>query len=391
MSKLSKTRDGWTTVSLGDVAQNINDYFDRENDKPTRFIAGEHIEEGQLNVRRWGVTDDGFFPPTFKRKFKAGDVLFHSRNIKKTVVPHFDGVTGEKLFVLRSKDNGVLLQDFLGHLLSSKHFVEYAVKNWSGSVNKFLNWRPLSKYEFLLPPVSDQARIVNLLSSIGTLQQRVWQAQRCTEDFARRFLIDSYQRLQTLFTPVPVASIGDAAMGRQKSPKYTRGKNPRPFLSVANIGYLEIKAENVQEMDFTNDELKRFKLVDGDILLTEGDLVSHFNVGRPAIFRGEVDECCFQNTLIRFRPGPDLSAEFALLLLEGARLNHVFAKAAKTTTVTHLGLSRFKGIKLPLPDGKTQRHLEKSFSMIIASRAAATKRLLEVEALKTIALQEIFG
>jgi hypothetical protein len=43
----------------------------------------------------------------------------------KLARPDFDGLTGEKLFVLRSKDDTKLTQDFLPFLLQSDHFGRY--------------------------------------------------------------------------------------------------------------------------------------------------------------------------------------------------------------------------------------------------------------------------
>ena len=99
-------KPGWRRVKLGDVAENINDYFDRDGGDEARYVAGEHIDEGTLTVRRWGLTTDSMFPPTYNRKFRAGDVLYHSRNLNKLVCPDFDGVTGEKLFILRVNEDG---------------------------------------------------------------------------------------------------------------------------------------------------------------------------------------------------------------------------------------------------------------------------------------------
>ena len=54
-----------------------------------------------------------------------------------------------------------------------------------------------------------------------------------------------------------------------------------------------------------------FRLRHGDILLNEGQ--STELVGRPAMWRDEIPECCFQNTLVRFRSDPGKTVpEFAL-------------------------------------------------------------------------------
>ena len=56
-------------------------------------------------------------------------------------------------------------------------------------------------------------------------------------------------------------------------------------MKVANIGALTLRLDKIETMDFTDAEMNRYRLVPGDILLTEGDIVSPFNVGRPAIYK----------------------------------------------------------------------------------------------------------
>ncbi len=155
-----------------------------------------------------------------------------------------------------------------------------------------------------------------------------------------RFILDAFKSALRSAKHYRMSDIAELKMGRQKAPKYTKGVGLRPYLSVANVGKLELVLGSVGKMDFTDMEFKRFRLIPGDILITEGDLISRFNVGRAAVFKGEIPDCCFQNTLIRLRPRKGLDVDYALLMLEGARLSGVFARAAKTTTVTHLGLHR---------------------------------------------------
>src|SRR5688500_12657141 len=83
MSEKNKqhANSGWRSVRLGDVVENVNDFFGRNSGEVVRYVAGEHIDEGDLRVRRHGMTSDELVPPTFNRLFQAGDVLFHSRNI----------------------------------------------------------------------------------------------------------------------------------------------------------------------------------------------------------------------------------------------------------------------------------------------------------------------
>lgn len=110
-----------------------------------------------------------------------------------------------------------------------------------------------------------------------------------------------------------MAEAGEIDGGRQRSPHLTDGKM-RPYLRVANVmdGYIDVS--DVKQMKFTDSEFKKFKLHAGDILLNEGQSLEL--CGRPALYRGVPPDCCFQNTIIRFRPRDGTHGHFALQLFK---------------------------------------------------------------------------
>lgn len=368
-------KPGWTRVAFGDVVRLSRERAsDPEAAGFTRYVGLEHIDPGDLTIRRWGSVADG---TTFTNVFRPGHVLFGKRRAyqRKVAVPDFSGVCSSDIYVLESKDDRHLLPDLLPFICQTDGFYEYSVGTSAGSLSPRTNWRSLAAYEFTLSPPEEQESIASILHASHGL----WQATRLAyvrlEHIIDRFAIDNYSNLLSVARPRRATDFGDAMMGRQKSPKYCRGINPTPYLRVANIGRLEVRLDEIHEMDFTPVELDRFRLSAGDILITEGDLINPSNVGRSAVFQGEIEDCCFQNTLIRFRPHPEVPASFCLVLFEGARLNGVFSKTAKTTTVTHLGLGRFREIPFPLPDADTRRRLSNRFQRFLHSRRRLNHRL----------------
>lgn len=153
-------------VRFGDLVANINDYFSADDDGVMPYVAGPHIVARQPSVATYGSTADEDFPPTFKRKFQSGDVLLHSRGVDKLASVDRRGVTGEKLFVLRSTDEARLRQPFILWLLMSTRAQQHMADHFTGSVNKFLNWRPLADFEFDLPTPDEQDRISDLFWTI---------------------------------------------------------------------------------------------------------------------------------------------------------------------------------------------------------------------------------
>ena len=153
-----------------------------------------------------------------------------------------------------------------------------------------------------------------------------------------------------------IDAIGDVQLGRQRSPKDHSGPNMRPYLRVANVFEDRIDLSDVMEMNFSAEEAQRYELLSGDILLNEGQ--SPHLVGRPAMYRGEVDGACFQNTLIRFRADQSMDPSYALIVFR-AQLQSLRYKriATITTNIAHLSASRFAQVEFPLPPLAEQKRI----------------------------------
>jgi type I restriction enzyme, S subunit len=334
-----------------------------------RFVGLEHIEPENLHIRSWGNVADGI---TFTSTFKRGQVLFGKRRAyqRKVAVADFEGICSSDIYVFESKDPNVLLPELLPFICQSEGFYQYAVKTSAGSLSPRTNWSHLANYEFPLPPVDEQRRIADLLWAADEQFQAIKEAITSHETLLKSFILYEYKSAIANYPKSSVDKLGEILMGRQKAPKYNKGVNPRPFLKVINIGNLEIDLSELEEMDFSEREVARYKLLKGDILLTEGDLISRFNVGRPAIFNGEIEDCCFQNTLIRFRCNSNMIPFYTLILFEGARLTGTLAQVAKSTTVTHLGVGRFSTLEIPVTPLEVQRKAENKFHRLLSTRKA---------------------
>jgi type I restriction enzyme S subunit len=107
-----------------------------------------------------------------------------------------------------------------------------------------------------------------------------------------------------------VRDTGLVQLGRQRAPKYQTGTSTKPYLRVANVfdGFLDYT--DVLKMDFDTRDFETYRLRKGDILLNEGQ--SRELVGRCATYDGKLGECCFQNTLLRYRAGDGVLTEYAL-------------------------------------------------------------------------------
>jgi type I restriction enzyme S subunit len=175
---------GWTKVSFGDVVRLCTARSsDPEADGFERYIGLEHLDPGELRVRRWGDLADGV---TFTNVFRSGQVLFGKRRAyqRKVAVADFSGVCSGDIYVLEPK-NDSLLPELLPFICQTDAFFEHAIDTSAGSLSPRTNWESLSDFEFALPPKEEQLRLVSALRASAINEQ----AMRTCEMAARALVV----------------------------------------------------------------------------------------------------------------------------------------------------------------------------------------------------------
>jgi len=162
------SKNGWTRVAFGDVVRLSRERSsDPEEDGFERYVGLDHIEPGDLKIRRWGDIADG---TTFTSVFRSGQVLFGKRRAyqRKVAVADFDGVCSGDIYVLEPL-NAHLMPELLPFICQTDGFFEHAVGTSAGSLSPRTNWDSLATYEFALPPLENQRRIAEVLGAADDL------------------------------------------------------------------------------------------------------------------------------------------------------------------------------------------------------------------------------
>lgn len=382
MGSRKKAREGWMRVRFGDVVANVNDQPNRSTlPLDTRYIAGEHVDENRLAIDRWGTLGDDLVPPTFKRRFRPGDVLFHSRNLKKIAVPDFGGITGEKLFVLRTTLPD-LLQEFIPYVLLAPAFTAYAEASWSGSVNKFLNWTPLARYEFDLPPMEEQRRVVMACVGVAKCAEATGRLQAMLRTTLAS-LGNTYAEALSAAPQLTVYEICDPDRPLCYGVVQPGDSNGEvPFLRVCDLTDEGTIAKPESLNTITKDvdaQYRRSRVEAGDVLVS---VVG--TIGRVAVVGDEHAGSNIARALARISPIRELmtpeflaivfgSPEFQARLVRGA-----FESARKTLNLSELGQ-----VRVPCPELSVQREITKTNAMVrhaffaAANRAIATHESLQ--------------
>ena len=120
--------------------------------------------------------------------------------------------------------------------------------------------------------------------------------------------------------------------------KRITGDHPVPYLRNKDVQWGEIKITDLPVMDISPDEIERYTIKNGDLLVCEGG-----DVGRAAIWRGDNNAIGYQKALHRLRSvSPDKdSVEFFAYVLGAAKRNGVFEESDTKSTISHLPAEKF--------------------------------------------------
>jgi type I restriction enzyme S subunit len=154
---------------------------------------------------------------------------------------------------------------------------------------------------------------------------------------------------------VPLATVGRVSYGLQKSPASRPGKHPRPYLRVANVQRGVLDLTEIKYMDVPNEDMPKLRLMDGDVLLCEGN--SPDLVGRGAIWRNEILDCIHQNHVLRVRVDQDkLLPDFLLAVINSSHGQGYFrSKAKRTTNLASINSTEVAALPVPLPPLSDQK------------------------------------
>jgi type I restriction enzyme S subunit len=157
-----------TRVKFGDVVINVNETLRNESEHSfSRVVGLEHIDSGDPELRRWDELSSLPEGTSFTKIFRRGHVLFGKRRAyqRKVAVASFDGICSSDILVFTPSDKRLDL-GFLLYIVQSEGFFAHALQTSSGSLSPRTRWQDLASFEFELPSLDEQERILELLSAV---------------------------------------------------------------------------------------------------------------------------------------------------------------------------------------------------------------------------------
>jgi len=128
-----------------------------------------------------------------------------------------------------------------------------------------------------------------------------------------------------------------------------------PYLRVANVQDGHLNLSQIKTIDVEERDAVRYRLEEGDVLLTEGG--DFDKLGRGAVWRGEIPYCLHQNHVFSVRPNRrELLSEFLAYQAGSAYGKQYFQSCSKqSTNLASINSTQLRQFPLLLPTIAEQR------------------------------------
>ena len=329
-----------------------------------------------------------------------GDLIIASSGIKVEYIDKKMGFIDESMLPLcmntstiRFKvldDNKLRIRYFM-YYLKSHHFKEQLFRQITGSAQ--LNYGPSHLKKMVMPliDVADQDEIINRLDRIQNIMDaRQKQLQKLDELVKARFveMFGDVIRNSKSWEIRVLADIASSRLGKMLDTKQQTGECSYPYLANFNVQWFRFNTENLNQMDFNEEDRIEFELQNGDLLVCEGG-----EIGRCAVWHNEIQPCFFQKALHRVRCNRQIVHPDYLGWWFKYNCDHDgFATiAGAKATIAHLPGVKLKQLRVAIPPLELQEQFAAFVEQTDKSKVAIQKALDEAQLLFGSLMQKYFG
>jgi len=148
----------------------------------------------------------------------------------------------------------------------------------------------------------------------------------------------------------PVYARYEVALGKMLDAKRMTGTAPEPYLRNIDVQWDRVNVQDLPAMDFEPAEEGRYSLRPGDLLICEGG-----EVGRTAIWNGELAKCYYQKAIHRVRPRTGAEwPRFFYYVMRAAAESGVFSGSGNLNTIDHLTATQLRHYRFAFAGSREQ-------------------------------------
>jgi type I restriction enzyme S subunit len=379
--------DSWGVEQFGDVFQKRNGSITAPERESIKYVGLDCIESDNIHLQDF---DESGKDRSSERAFREGDVLFGKLRpyLNKAARAPFDGICSSDIIPIYAEEDAS--NEFLLYLMHSKVMRDRAVSTMSGTNLPRTSWPDIALGRVPLPPLEEQRRIAEVLSTVDEKIRETEKIIETTEELKQGLMQDfytdgawahdSYQEtsegeLPTNWSLDRVSDHAEIVSGTHvKSDLVTTDSSQTPYLT----GPADFDGMSFEVTKYT-DSPKTF-CEPGDTLIT----VKGMGCGNSVLSDSRVS---ISRQLKAIRPDRDLVPEFLFYWIRFSedRLQIL----AEGTRQLGLSVSDIASFPLPLPPTEEQREIAEAIQSVETKLADERESRQELQQLKRGLMQDL--
>ncbi|WP_318567224.1 restriction endonuclease subunit S [Salinigranum marinum] len=373
--KPAKIPSEWTVRKLDELTNNSGNYG-------ANISAIEYDPEKPRYIRITDIGDDGFLKDDDRKSIprddaegyylSAGDLLFARTGATagKSYLCREDGTDAAYAgYLIRFELNESKVDtDFLALYVQSKLYRDWVDRITRHGAQQNINASEYRGFDILYPPLPEQRRIADILSTVDEQIQQTDEIIEETKDLKQGLIQDlvffgkSHNGTQTvqlgpMTTEIAeswdVSTVGEITTKAQYgSSESLSTDGTYPVFRMNNIEDGKMVASPMKYSELDDNQAEKYRVEKGDILFNRTNSIDL--VGKSGIF--DLDgEYVFASYLIRLRTNDQMNPYFLNYYLN----SHIgqgilFSIATRGASQANINATNLKGVKVPLPPREQQ-------------------------------------
>jgi len=366
------TVSAWPFVLVGDVFRKSDQTILPESlDGPVTYLGLENITQNTGEIEGDVVTQKPADIKSLKNVFKPRDILYGKLrpNLNKVWLADRKGICSTDVFVIEALE-GKADPALYACLFRTGRFNEAVMGQLKGAQLPRIGWSSFAELQIPLPPMEVQKEIVAEI--VG--YQKVINGARVVLDHYRPHI-----PIHPNWPMVDLGEVADVQLGKMLDQVKHNSGTLFSYARNVSVRWGSIDTHDLPKMYFEDDELERFGLRKGDVLVCEGG-----EPGRAAVWDGSIPDLKYQKALHRVRFKVPYEPTLLVFFLQGMAGTDQFRGWLSGTTIKHLTLDSFKQLRVPLPPLATQQaivaEIEAEQALVAANRELITRFEQKIQA-----------
>ena len=273
------------------------------------------------------------------------------------------------MYVVFEVDTTKLLPDYFKYYFQTNRFFENVKNNTQGSVRNSLSFKALADFDYLLPSIKEQEKIVKILKNIESIIEKYINALEEKDNFIKSQFVEIFGNISENSNGYKIVNLSDIA-------QYWNGLTYKPS-DISEYGTIVLRSSNIQNGKLDYKDIVRVSCNIGekkyvkknDILMCSRNGSSKL-VGKVALIKNLNEQMSFGAFMMIIR------SKYYPYLMTYFKTNHFRTQISigAATTIKQITSNMMNNIKLPLPSIN-----EVNKYAIIMDQIDKQKSLLEIQ------------